>query len=81
DSPPCVGLSDVQIIGTVADSVLMVVSMESTTEESLKASVRQLRQAGAPLIGVAVNKVTKKGANGTPFYFVDYTDALPQRTA
>jgi capsular exopolysaccharide synthesis family protein len=60
DSPPCTGLSDVQVISTVADGMVLVVSLNSTTKQSLVATTRMLRQAGAPMLGTAINRIQYK---------------------
>lgn len=57
DSPPCTGLSDVQVISTVSDGMVLVVSLNSTTKQSLVATTRMLRQANAPMLGTAINRI------------------------
>lgn len=57
DCPPAAGLSDVQVISTLVDGVLLVVSMAQTLRPQLDTTIRALRQAGAHLIGVVLNRM------------------------
>lgn len=57
DSPPAVGLSDVQVISTLVDGVVLVVSMHQTLRPHLDITRRSLAMAEAPLIGLVVNRM------------------------
>ena len=57
DCPPAAGLSDVQVISTLVDGVLLVVSIDQTLKPQLDTTIRALRQAGARLIGVVLNRM------------------------
>jgi polysaccharide biosynthesis transport protein len=57
DCPPCVGLSDVQTISTIADGVLLVVSMNETLTPQLHMAMGMLDQAQAPVMGLVLNKM------------------------
>lgn len=57
DSPPSTGLSDVQVISTVADGMILVVALNATTKQSLVATTRMLKQANAPMLGTAINRI------------------------
>ncbi len=57
DCPPTVGLSDVQVISTLVDGVLLVVSMSQTLKPQLSMTTKLLRQSGAPLVGVVLNRM------------------------
>jgi capsular exopolysaccharide synthesis family protein len=73
DSPPCTGLSDVQVISTFVDAVVLVVALESTQKQFLAATVRLLRQAGAPVIGTVLNRLQyKRNAYGSYGYYTYY---------
>ncbi|MEN6372472.1 MAG: polysaccharide biosynthesis tyrosine autokinase [Armatimonadota bacterium] len=56
DGPPCAGLSDMQVVSTISDGVLLVVSVNQTEKSTLQNSVRVLSLIGAPYIGSIVNK-------------------------
>jgi|GEM_PF-1207403 len=72
DCPPTVGLSDVQVIGTIVDGMIIVVGMDKTTEQGLQACIRILLQVGVNVIGAAVNNVSKKDEVHLPYYFIPY---------
>ena len=57
DCPPTVGLSDIQIVSTIADGVLLVVSIDQTLKPHLNMTLRSLAQAEAPVIGVVLNRM------------------------
>ena len=63
DCPPAVGLSDVQVVSTIADGVLLVVSIDQTLRPHLDLTLRSLAQAEAPVIGVVLNRmnIRKRG--------------------
>ncbi len=79
DTPPAAGLSDVQVISTFVDGILMVITMSNTMKHYLQIAMRTLRQAGAPLIGFAVNRLEVK-RQGYGYYYryyyydYDYTE-------
>jgi len=56
DCPPSTGLSDIQVISTIVDGVLLVVSMNQTLKPHLEITMRSLYQSGAPLIGMVLNR-------------------------
>jgi len=73
DSPPCTGLSDVQVISTLVDGLVLVVALEATQKQYLVATMRLLRQAGAPLLGTVINRVQhKRHAYGYYSYYYGY---------
>ena len=57
DCPPCVGLSDIQTISTIADGILLVVSMNETLKPQLHMAMGMLDQAQAPVMGLVLNKM------------------------
>jgi len=69
DSPPCTGLSDVQVVSTLVDGVLLVVALDTTQKHYLGAAVRLLRLAKAPTIGMVLNRVRY---NRTSYYYSYY---------
>ncbi len=60
DCPPGAGLSDVQIISSMVDGMLLVVSMNKTLRPHLIITIRALQQAGAPLAGLVLNRANVK---------------------
>lgn len=60
DCPPCAGLSDMQVISTFSDGVLLVVTLDTTREDSLEHTIQTLALVEAPFLGVVTNKVSVK---------------------
>jgi receptor protein-tyrosine kinase len=71
DCPPCTGLSDVQVISTMADGVLLVVTMNRTLKPYLHIAMRTLNQVKAPLIGFVLNMVESR-RQGYGYYYNYY---------
>lgn len=57
DCPPSVGLSDVQVISTIAEGILLLVCMDRTLRPHLQIAMRTLKQVNAPLIGTIINRM------------------------
>lgn len=60
DCPPCAGISDMQIISTVSDAVLLVVSLNLTHTDDLRESVKMLSLVNAPYAGSVINRLNVK---------------------
>jgi Mrp family chromosome partitioning ATPase len=60
DSPPCAGLSDMQVISTFSDGVLLVVSLDTTRIDTLDNTIQTLALVEAPFLGFVTNKVSVK---------------------
>jgi len=73
DCPPCVGLSDVQVVSTLADGVVLVVAMNETRKPHLKIASHVLSRVSAPLIGVVLNKIDSLGNSYYYKYYSNYT--------
>jgi capsular exopolysaccharide synthesis family protein len=56
DCPPCAGLSDMQVISTIVDGVVLVVSVNQTETPGLHDALRLLNQVNAPIIGSVINR-------------------------
>ena len=73
DSAPCQAVSDTLLLVQHVDAVVFVVKADSTTRSLIKSSVRQLRQARAPLAGAIINAVDmKKHSKRSGSYYYDY---------
>lgn len=57
DCPPCLKLSDVQIISSIVDGVLLLVCADVTLKGALAFAYRSLVQVSAPMIGLVINRV------------------------
>lgn len=71
DSPPCSGLSDVQVISTLADALVLVVSLDVTQKPQLQATMQTLWQAEAPVLGVILNRIEARRP-GYGYYYSYY---------
>ena len=69
DCPPATGFSDIQVVSTLADGILLVVSMDQTLKPQLDMAMRTLNQADAPLIGVVLNRVDVQGRRYGYYYY------------
>jgi capsular exopolysaccharide synthesis family protein len=57
DCPPAAQLSDVQVISTIVDGMLLLVAINRTFKRGLQFTYRALTQVSAPLIGLVMNRV------------------------
>lgn len=76
DCPPSTGLSDIQVISTFVDGLLLVVCMDKTLKPHLKITTQTLSQAEAPIMGIVLNRVdTRQQAYGYHYYYYyDYSE-------
>jgi len=72
DCPPTTGLSDVQVISTFVDGMLLVVGLEITRFPQLRATMQTLWQANAPMLGVVINRIAPNRP-GYGYYYSYYT--------
>ncbi|MEW5829543.1 MAG: polysaccharide biosynthesis tyrosine autokinase [Chloroflexota bacterium] len=56
DSPPAI-VADAQVLSAKVDGVLLVVRPGHTREDELRATVEQLKRAGANVVGVVFNRI------------------------
>lgn len=77
DCPPCVKLSDIQVMSTIADRLLLVVTIGRTLATGLQWTVRSLKQANAPLLGLIANRVKlDQQRYGYQYYYTSYEDEV-----
>lgn len=57
DSPPVQATADALVLGRQSDGMLFVVKSDSTTRRAVKNSLKQLRLASIPVVGLLVNQV------------------------
>jgi capsular exopolysaccharide synthesis family protein len=76
DCPPCAGLSDVQVISTMVDGVMLVVSMDQTLKPQLQIAVNALTRAEAPVLGLVMNRVdtSQKSYSYHYYYYYEYCE-------
>jgi capsular exopolysaccharide synthesis family protein len=61
DSPPLLPVTDAAILARITDGALVVTRVASTRVEQLTAAVESLRTAGAPILGLVLNRVPRRG--------------------
>jgi polysaccharide biosynthesis transport protein len=74
DGPPFV-VADAAVLASRVDGVLVVVRSGHTQQASAKAMVEQIKRTGARVVGVALNRVPRKGGGyftGNRYYTYDY---------
>ena len=69
DMPPTTGFSDVPILSTLLDTLLLVVSAKDTHRGQFKAAIRALEQVDAPLLGFVFNKFSYLNNNNSYYYY------------
>ena len=57
DCPPCTRLSDVQVISTIADGMLLLAAANRTHKQSFLFACQALSGISAPLIGLILNRI------------------------
>jgi len=78
DCPPCVKLSDIQVMSTIVDRLLLLVTIGRTLATGLQLTVRSLKQANAPLLGLIVNRLKiDQQRYGYQYYYASYEDEVP----
>lgn len=83
DCPPASGLSDVQVITTMVDASLLVVTLQKTNKNALAAATRLLTQAGAKMLGTVVNRIDMrfgKYSYASYYYSYNYNYSEEDRT-
>jgi polysaccharide biosynthesis transport protein len=76
DGPPLV-VTDAAILAAKVDAVLLVFRPGHTREDIARATMEQMKRAGANIIGVVLNRIPRKGAEyygGYPVYSSYYDD-------
>lgn len=73
DSPPVIPVSDAIILSGIANAVVYIAKANDTPWQLAQDGIRQLKQVGAPLVGVILNQVTFSGKPGRyGSYLSDY---------
>lgn len=78
DSPPAHLVSDAMVLSTAATGVVLVVKADATPYAAVRRSVKALQDAGAPIIGVALNQLDFSKADR---YYGTYTGYSKQHGA
>ena len=73
DCPPCTVLSDVQVISTVVDKMVIVVAADRTLKTGLRVTIGALAQVQAPLLGMVLNRIDISGRRYGYYYNYYYS--------
>jgi succinoglycan biosynthesis transport protein ExoP len=71
DSPPSLAVTDASVLATQTDGVLVVADVGRTRRSFARQGSEQLRQVGANLVGVVLNRL-KPGRGGYYYYYYYY---------
>jgi capsular exopolysaccharide synthesis family protein len=73
DCPPCTGLSDFQIISSVATAAVMVASLDYTRKPFLKAARQALNRSACPVLGIVLNGLSNRWSPYRNQYYYYYS--------
>jgi len=83
DSPPCLSITDAQILASLTDLVVMVARYKSTQKPLLERSLLLLERVGAQVAGVVLNDVNKQSSYYYDYYYANHyyysTGTQPKR--
>lgn len=69
DTPPITLFTDAQILASMSDATMLVVSASETNARQLQQSRRLLDMVGARLLGLVLNKVDRSLSSGGYYYY------------
>ena len=78
DTPPTSYLSDVPVISTMVDGLLLVVTADETHRGQIQMALRALDHVEAPLLGFVYNKVSSTHTRYGYYYYYAEDDALEE---
>ena len=70
DTPPAAGLSDVSVIASLVDGMIIVIAANQARRLQLQGALATLEQLGAPIIGFVFNKINP--GSGRYGYYYNY---------
>lgn len=72
DSPPVIAVTDSEILASLADASIIVVSSETTESELLVKSVELMKRDGSRFIGTVLNNFSYKSGYGSYYKYYYY---------
>ncbi len=72
DSPPIVAVADAEILTSMVDGTLLVVSSETTEVELMRRSVELIRRENTQFLGTVLNNFSYKGGYGSYYKYYYY---------
>ncbi len=79
DSPPVIAVTDSEILASLVDASILVVSAETTETELLEKSVELIKRDGSSFIGTVLNNFSYKSGYGS-YYKYYYYYSRPSET-
>jgi polysaccharide biosynthesis transport protein len=79
DTPPVVGVSDTRLIGTLADGLIYVVSLEVAQRRTIDRALDIIASIQTPVLGLAINRVENKYSGYSKYheYYYAKSNHLP----
>lgn len=71
DSPPVLAVTDAQVLGRLAQGVLLVVDANTTSRNEVIRAAEAMRQVNIPLLGAVVNRLSTS-SRGYYYYYHSY---------
>jgi len=79
DSPPASFLTDAQILSTLTDATLMVVSAGKSSISSINNSIQLLKNVNAKIIGIVLNRVKSKDSYYSYYSYDETGDKVKKK--
>ena len=80
DTPPLTACNDAAIISKLADAVVFNIAINQGKKKEIKASLHQLQEAKANVIGINITKANIKDRNNYYYYYYEYGDKTEAKT-
>jgi polysaccharide biosynthesis transport protein len=77
DSPPVLPVTDAMVLSNYADGILLVAAADQTRSTQLQRTAERIEQAGANLVGVALNQVSKQMGYSSGYSYGSYSGDSP----
>ncbi len=72
DSPPLMAVTDAQIVGRLADGVVLVIDTQKTSGGAVHRALESLIQVNVPIIGAVLNRLSNTARGYYYYYSSDY---------
>jgi Mrp family chromosome partitioning ATPase len=69
DTPPVGAVADALILSSISDGVLVVTQAERTPRQAVRRTLQRVREAGARILGLVLNRVQ---IEGNAYYYSYY---------
>jgi Mrp family chromosome partitioning ATPase len=79
DSPPVLSVADAAILANAADGVVLVADAGRTRREMARRAKESLERAGANLLGMVLNRMTRQTSGYYYYYYYDQSGERSKR--